>query len=405
MKAKTLSSFFVLLLAGTSLESRAQEWSRFRGPDGAGIGTAPRVPSSFTAEAFAWDVKLPGHGHSSPVLWGDRLVVTCDQGQQRGIACMDASTGQLLWTWWTPYRAIHNHGDNSFAAATPSLDAQRVYLSWVDGGRVVAVAIDHAGRQIWQRPLGAFSATHGAGSSPALVGDVLVVPNDQGAEGAAVYGLDAATGEIRWQMARLSGNPSYATPATYRDANGRVRVLLSAPSHGLSAIDPADGSEVWHKDDLFTLNVVASPVYADGVVLATAGRGGQREAVVLSVGGDTPGVLYKPGRDLPYVPTPVLVGDLAFLWSDSGTVSCGYLKTGKLAWRQKVTGPTYASPISDGKRVFGISRKGEVVVFEVGSEYKELGRSQLPEGTHATPAFAHGALFIRTFNRVIRVGR
>ncbi len=403
-KRISLVGLFCLLL---TLHTHAQEWPRFRGPDGAGVGKAPNVPTAFTEKDYAWNVKLPGRGHASPVLWGQRVFVTCDQGKQRGIVCVDAATGKAEWTWWTPYEPIHNHPDNSYAAATPAADAERVYLSWVDGGRVVALALDHAGKKLWQRDLGAFQARHGAGGSPMLVGDVLIVPNASQIEGAAIHGLDAATGKTRWRLPREVAWPSYATPATYRDEEGQTRVLLVSPAHGFSGIDPANGKELWRKGGLFTLNVVASPVYADGVVIGTAGKGGQREGAVVSFRDNNPRRLYEPGprRALPYVPTPIALGGLVYLWSDYGTVTCLELATGKLVWQKRVTGPTYTSPVSDGKRIFGISRKGEVVVFAPGTKYKELGRSQLPEGTHATPAIAHGAMFIRTFGRLIRVGK
>jgi outer membrane protein assembly factor BamB len=149
--------------------------------------------------------------------------------------------------------------------------------------------------------------------------------------------------------------------------------------------------------------VVASPVFGDGLVLATAGRGGSREAAVVAVEGDKARLLYRPETKLPYVPTPVVVGAHYFLWDDQGTVSCLGFKSGKVLWSQRVTGPTYTSPVSDGKRVFGISRKGELVVLAASPEYQELGRFQLPEGTYATPAITHGSLFIRTFGRLIRI--
>jgi outer membrane protein assembly factor BamB len=99
-----------------------------------------------------------------------------------------------------------------------------------------------------------------------------------------------------------------------------------------------------------------------------------------------------------------VVGANVFLWDDQGTASCLDLKTGKQAWSERVTGPTYTSPVSDGKRIFGISRKGELVVLAATPEFRELGRFSLPEGSHATPAIAHGSLFIRTFSHLLRVG-
>jgi outer membrane protein assembly factor BamB len=99
-----------------------------------------------------------------------------------------------------------------------------------------------------------------------------------------------------------------------------------------------------------------------------------------------------------------VIGTHVYLWDDQGTASCLELKTGKLAWSQSVTGPTYSSPVTDGQRIFGISRKGELVVLAAAPEFRELGRYRLLEGTHATPAIAHGSMFIRTFSHMLRLG-
>ena len=157
---------------------------------------------------------------------------------------------------------------------------------------------------------------------------------------------------------------------------------------------------------MFSLNVVTSPVVSNGLVFASAGRGGRRQAAI--AGFDAAGaarLLHRPEKDLPYVPTPLAIGGHVFLIDDRGTASCLEMKTGNVLWRERITGPTYTSPVSDGDRIFAISRKGELVVLKAAPEFVELGRYQFPEGTHATPAIAHGALFVRTFTRLMRIGK
>lgn len=382
------------------------EWARFRGPAGTGIGAAAEVPSAITERHFRWNIELPGRGHASPVLWGAKVFTACEDepGKRRSIACLDAESGKLLWNTWLPCDAQRMHGDNSLAAATPAADAQAIYIGWVSGNRVEAAAISHDGKPLWRRDLGAFKATHGPGASVVVAGDTVVITNDQESPDAAIHGLDRGTGEVRWRIARRSGQPSYATPAMRSGRDGRTELVVASPAHGLTGIDPQSGKELWSAGDLFTLNVVASPVLGDDLVLATAGRGGEREAAVVRLDGETARLAYRPATKLPYVPTPVVVGANVFLWDDQGTVTCFDFKTGTTAWSQRVTGPTYTSPVSDGKRLFGISRKGEMVVLAATTDFRELGRCQLPEGTHATPAIARGSLFVRTFTRLIRIG-
>jgi len=391
----------------SSLPCAAQaEWTRFRGPDGQGIGQADGVPSALTDKNFLWTTELPGDGHSSPVLWGSRVFTACQDpsGKRRCITCLDADSGKILWTTWVPCEEQRMHADNNLAAATPAVDAEAVYIGWVSGNRVEVLALDHGGKQLWRRDLGAFQALHGPGGSVMVVDDTVVVANDQDSPDAALHGLDRKTGETRWRLARPSGQLSYATPAVRTGKDGVKELVVSSPAHDLTGIDPRTGKQHWSATGLFTLNIIASPVVGDGLVWVTAGRGGAREGAVVAVDDGTARLLYRPQAKLPYVPTPVLIGGHVYLWDDQGTASCLDLKTGKQEWSQAVTGPTYSSPVSDGKRIFGISRKGELVVLAASPEFRELGRYRLPEGTHATPAIARGCLFIRTFTRLMRVG-
>ena len=391
----------------TSLACAAQaDWARFRGPDGTGLGPALEVPSQLTDKNIRWNTVLPGSGHASPVLWGSRVFTTCQDpaGKRRAITCLDTDAGQILWTTWLPCEEQRMHNDNSLAAATPAVDAHAVYIGWVSGDRVEALALDHDGKPLWRRDLGAFKATHGPGASVMVVDDVVVVTNDQNSADAAIHGLDRKTGETRWHIPRHSGQPSYATPALRQDKDGRKDLVIASPAHGLTGLDPRTGAQRWNVEDLFTLNVITSPVLGEGLVMATAGRGGDREGAVVAIDGDSARLLYRPEAKLPYVPTPIVIGSHVYLWDDQGTVSCLELKSGKQAWCEHVTGPTYTSPVSDGSRLFGISRKGELVVLAASPQYRELGRYKLPEGTHATPAIAHGSLFIRTFTHLLRIG-
>ncbi len=394
------------LLASVMTCAGQADWARFRGSDGGGIGAAADVPSILTEKNIRWNTPLPGGGHASPVLWGKQVFTACDDvaGKRRCITCLDAESGKILWTTWMPCAEQRMHNDNSLAAATPAVDADAVYIGWVSGDRVEALALDHDGKPLWHRDLGTFRANFGPGASVMLVDDVLVVTNDQDTPDAAIHGLERKTGETRWRIARHSGMPSYATPALRLGKDARKELVVSSPAHGLTGMDPRSGKQLWAVEGLFTLTAITSPVLGDGLVMATAGRGATREGAVVAIDGDTARLLYRPEAKVPYVPTPIVVGNYVYLWDDQGSVACLEFRTGKELWNKEVTGPTYTSPVSDGKRIFGISRRGELVVLAASPEFQELGRFTLPEGTHATPAIAHDSLFIRTFTHLIRVG-
>ena len=386
--------------------AQAQEWTRFRGPDGSGVGKGDGIPIVFGEADYDWNVSLPGRGHSSPVLWGQKLFVTCsqDQEERRQVVCLNAVSGAQEWAWQGTFARYKHHRDNSYAASTPAVDADRVYVSWVSGQQAVVIALDHGGDLVWHRVLGSFKGRHGAGGSPIVLGGTLIVCNDNASGDSFLTGLDPATGDVRWRLDRRSRQASYITPPVYRPAGGTPQVVFCSPPHGLSGHDPATGKMLWESGDHFTLKSVASPVVAGGVVFATTGKGGAGKESAAVRPGAKAEIAYSLEKDLPYVPTPIAVGDLLFVWSDRGVVTCVEPATGAVVWRQQVGGGYYSSPVCVNGRIYCITRQGEMVVIEASRTFKELGRCKLPEGTHATPAIANGRMYIRTFSRVLSVG-
>src|SRR5437667_12789688 len=118
------------LLLAISRDSIAQEWSRFRGPNGSGISHAKTIPTKITAADINWKVELPGSGHSSPVLWGDRIFLTSTGDKSGGISalCLNTKDGSLVWRRDFPLAPFSRHPFNSYASSTPALDAERVYF-------------------------------------------------------------------------------------------------------------------------------------------------------------------------------------------------------------------------------------------------------------------------------------
>jgi outer membrane protein assembly factor BamB len=387
-----------------------QEWTRFRGPDGTGIGKGESIPVSFTEADYLWQVKLPGPGHSSPVLWGDRVFVTCthDARQEREVICLDANSGKTLWSTKMPFTPYRHNRQNSFAASTPAVDAERVYVNWISGGMFVALALDHAGKTLWRREMGEFQARHGAGASPIALGGLMIVGNDNRAT-SFLAGLDGKTGKTVWQIKRASKMTSYITPAVYHPKEGTPEVVFVSEANGMTGVDPMSGQKKWESDKLFTLKSVASPVVAGSVIFATAGAGGAgRESAAVRPGdaqtGRDPTVAWRLDRTLPYVPTPIAIGDHLYILSDAGVMTCVTAATGKQVWQERLRGSFYASPISVNGRIYLVTRSGEVIVLKAGPEYRVLGKSTLPEYTDATPAIAKGRMYIRTLNHLICIG-
>jgi outer membrane protein assembly factor BamB len=400
----------VLYLAGVGW-STAQEWTRFRGPNGSGVGTATTIPARWTERDYSWKVELPGVGHSSPVLWGERIFITCgdEETGKRVVHCLNAASGERLWSKDYAGGRHGKHQDNSFATASPAVDGQRVYICWGSPKEYLVVALDHAGKEVWRRDLGSFKSGHGFGASPIVVDDLVVVANDQDGATSALYGLEAKSGEIRWKVPRKSKS-TYTTPCVYETAGQTAQVIFTNYEHGVTSVDPKSGRVNWEIDVFDKRHLetsIGSPIIAGKLVFGTSGWLGVRQEVVAvrpSGSDGKPEVAYSIDRSVPLCTTPLVKDDLLFLWGDTGIVTCADVATGKVHWRERAPGSYYASPVYAGDNLYGVSRTGEVVVLAAARKYKLLGRNQLGEGSHSTPAIAGGRLYLRTFSHLISVG-
>jgi outer membrane protein assembly factor BamB len=168
---------YSILLASVT---QGQQWARFRGPNGQGISHAKTIPIKWTEKDYNWKVTLPGGGHSSPVVWEDKVFVTSgDQKTGRGtILALRASDGKVLWQReyvLTPYRMSQL---NSYATATPAVDANHVYTLWPTPEETILVALDHDGEEIWKRTFDGVHCQHGAGGSPIVFDDIVVFTHE-----------------------------------------------------------------------------------------------------------------------------------------------------------------------------------------------------------------------------------
>ncbi len=393
-----------LLLVVLAAPTSGQEWPRFRGPNGSGVSAAP-APTRWTERDFRWKVNLPGVGHSSPVLWGDRLFVTSgdEETGKRFLLCLRTEDGRQLWTRTFPGPRSAKHPDNSYASATPAADERHVYACWGSPQELLVVALDHDGNEAWRADLGGFHGGHGFGASPVVYEGLVIVPNDQ--DGAsALFALDRDTGRVRWKVPRHA-QASYTTPCVYRPEGRPPELIFTSYEHGITAIDPKTGKVNWEADVFSKAHVetaISSPVVAGDLVLGTCGWLGVRQEVIAV--GPGPREVYHIDRSAPLCTTPLVKGNLLFLWSDAGTVTCADARTGKVFWRERVPGSYYASPVCAGDYLYGVSRDGEVVVLAAAARYELVARNPLGEGSHSTPAIAGGVLYLRTFSHLIAVG-
>ncbi|MGA2621410.1 MAG: PQQ-binding-like beta-propeller repeat protein [Thermoguttaceae bacterium] len=411
LASRLLAGILALELAGSAgRPAGGQEWTRFRGPNGSGECETAGIPATWTNQDYKWRVKLPGSGHSSPVVWGDRVYVTAARAADatRIVCCLDASDGTTVWQRTFPSKPHPMNDMNSFASSTPVVDRERIYLACTTPEEYTLVALDRIdGQPVWRRELAGFVAQHGFGASPILLDDLLIVPNDQDGP-SSVVAVECATGKTRWTAPRESKIAAYSTPIVYRPDHGRPQLILTSTAHGFSSLDPLSGAVNWELKVL-KHRTVGSPMLASGLIVAAAGEGGGGRQLLAVRPGDPlrnvpPAVAYEVEGKLPYVVTPVARGNLLFLWSDQGVVTCLEATSGKRLWSQRVGGRFFGSPIRVRDRLYAISREGEVVVLAAADRYQLLGRMSLGEPSQSTPAVAGGVLYLRTLSQVMAVG-
>jgi outer membrane protein assembly factor BamB len=401
---------WILLAAWMAVSVSAQEWVQMRGPNGTGISHAKTVPVTFTVDDFNWKVPITGKGYSSPVCWGDKLfLTTCSNpGKgERSILCLSTRDGHLIWEKPFPFTPYHLHKFGSFAAETPVLEKDRLYMWWTENGQRVAFALDHDGQALWRRTLGPVETQHGTGNSPVLHGDVLILPNDCWKGGAFIAGLDKNTGKTRWRVDRKNEKGSYISPLILEPKNGPPQAIFISTDHGMTALNPLTGEKVWEIPLGFTNRSVGSPVLCGGLVFITAGAGGGgKESAAIRPGTIErgPETVYKLTKTLPYVPWILSKDDLMYLWTDAGLVTCVEGATGKTVWQERVGGAYFSSPICVDDKIYAADKTGEMAVISTGRTFKRLAQNTLGEGVYATPAIHQGRMFIRTYGHLISVG-
>ena len=397
--------------------SQGQEWTRFRGPNGQGISHAKNIPVKWTEDDYNWKVELPGVGHSSPVLWADKVFVTCgDQGAGRGILlALRVSDGKPLWRQDYAMSTYRPNKLNSYATATPAVDADHVYTLWPTAEEIILVATDHNGREIWRRTFGGHYSQHGSGTSPVVFGGIVVFTcehEDSSKKDATSswIALDRRTGKTKWELPRQTGpKTSYSTPCVYSPASEARQLVFASQRHGITGVDPRTGKIVWELESAFPSRVVSSPVIAGHLLIGSCGDGTKGKCLIAIRPGaqdksTRPEEVYKIEDGAPYVPTSLAAAGLLFTFDDRGYVSCLASDTGEQLWRERVAKRFYGSPVWVDGKLYCITIDGEVLVIRAGEAYELLARNPLGEKSHATPAIAAERMYLRTYSHLICIG-
>ncbi len=400
-------------------------WPQWRGPLATGVAPNAQPPVEWSdTKNIRWKTRLPGKGHSTPIVWGDRIFLTTaipygepvkprlpprpgahdnlsmTRQHEFVVLAVSRRTGKILWQQ-TVHKAIPHeagHVTASLASASPVTDGERVFAFF---GSYGLYCLDLDGKPLWKKNLGEMHSKHGhgEGSSPALHGDTLIVNWDH-EEQSFLVALDKRTGQQRWRVARAE-DTSWATPIVV-EHGGRAQVIVPGTNR-LRGYDLADGALIWECGGLSS-NIVASPVAANGFVYAGSSYDTRALLAIRLEGakGDITGtnqVIWTRRTRTPYVPSPLLYGDSLYtLQHYQGVLSRFDLKTGEDQggpFRLAQIHSVYASPVGAAGRVYVTSRDGVTQVLSLGETPKMLAVNRLDDSFNASAALVGRELFLR----------
>ena len=397
----------------------AEEWPEWRGPRRDGSSQESGLPTKWSeTENIVWKTPIPGRGHSSPIVWNDRVfVATAETGELRRILlCLDASDGRALWSrdvLVAPLEKINNL--NSHASSTPATDGKHVYVSFQDRDKMFAACYDFQGNKVWEQRPDKFFAQHGFCSSPLLYKDMVILNGDQDSRPkgpAYIVALDKATGAERWRIPRPNGVRSYVPPVVF-DVAGKKQLVLSG-SQCVASYDPDTGKPIWIVDGP-TEQMAASLVMTEGILFVT---GGFPTLHLMGIRPDGEGnvtkthVLWheaKQPKAVAYVPSPIAYREWFFVVSDGvvgggSHLTCIEAKTGKFVWMEKLGRHHSASPVLADGLLYCPDDDGITHVVKAGPKFELVARNPLGEQCFASFAICRGRIYIRSLKSLWCIG-
>lgn len=385
-----------------------ENWPSWRGPRGDGTSSETNLPTHWdSTKNVLWKTPVPGIGHASPIVWGNRLftVTALPESQERILLCYDCKSGKLMWQVTVITAALEKkHKDNSYASGTPATDGKLVYMSFMDGKDVVVAAYDFAGNQIWLQRPGTFTSPHGYSCSPALYEDKVIINGDSKSD-AFVAALDRTDGHTLWKIPHENPALSFSTPI-FRELAGRKQMIYCG-NQQVAAYNPDDGSRYWFVSGP-SQDFCASPVYSEeaGLILISSSW---PERHLLAIKPDGTGdvtnshISWRSKKGAYYVPSPICAGKYFLSTMTNGQVYCFEAATGTILWKEDL-GKQYPSAVLAEGLVYMPNDDGVITVIKPGPTFEQVAKNVLGEPMHASPAISNGRIYLRGDKHLYCIG-
>ncbi|MGD0089387.1 MAG: PQQ-binding-like beta-propeller repeat protein [Planctomycetota bacterium] len=393
------------------IQPAAGDWPWWRGPNRDNIAAAGQEPPLHwsATENVVWKAEVPGRGHATPCLWGERLFLPTadDKLQVQYLLCYERLSGKPLWQ-----KELHRggfmplHAKNSHASPMPACDGQHVFQTLIFQGGIWLTALDFSGAIVWQKKLGDFKSMHGYGASPLFYKSLVIVPADS-LQKSFMIALHRKTGEIVWRIERPDYKlGTYASPVVGRIA-GRDQLVIQGP-YKVFSYAPATGKPLWTCDGP-NESATSTVSFNEECIWASAGFPRKN---LLCIRGDGSGdvtathIVWKKEDNVnTYVPSMLLADGLLYMVVDDGKVVCFEAKTGQVVWESKLRGAFSSSPVLAGGNIYVVSETGMMFIFKPGRKFELVGQNDLANGGFATPVISGGCIYLRTLNYLFCLGK
>lgn len=434
-------SLFVYLCLFTTI-SYSQNWVGFRGNKASGVAEGFKTATVWDVQKstnILWKTPIPGLGHASPVIWGNRIFLLTAiseasdvtfKAKDRGIGlandnakhtwkiyCIDKKSGKILWeqTAHVGVPRSKRHVKASQANPTPATDGRFVVALMNSEG---LFCYDLNGKLIWKQDLGILNpglnddpnSEWGQSSSPIIYKDLVIVQSD-GHKQSFIAAYNLKDGKQVWRVER-NEITSWSTPTIY-ESKARTE-MISIGGRYIRGYDPLTGKELWRFSDNNTEVKQQAPVIANDLIIVAGGYPPGRKFYAFRAGGNGD-ISLKDGQDKndflawqatkgsSYTPTPIFYGDYLYMCGDAGVLSAYNVKTGELIYQQRLPSSFSASPVAADGKLYLPSEDGDMFVVKAGAKFELLATNVMGEPLMATPAISEGVLYIRSQNHIFAV--